>query len=516
MRITQLFQYGFWIYFMFMLWTCTGHCDQGRIILAYAVADAGIQSNVVRQKQYVEDQYLDLESYANIAFPSYRGHTMERLQPLMAAYRSYHLYLDSIRTALLNTVGLSPDLPLAMQPLKGNHHLVKKFLLSGQRSVLMQIAERSYSLRAAMLTFDDHDKMVEIMLPLDLSVKPDGSFTLFRHTCNFHDIPLSGVLSMLSSLQASASGSMVCVMYYCEQQMRYRGIICNFGGIYPSISAKSTYILSGDTYQSDIFIAAYSDKIRNEETWINGKLIPAKDGIALYEARSNKVGPHKFQVNIRGNIVLEHFGRYYLDTFEVSKEFAYQVVSPHPQISRPVLANYLYANTENPITITAWDDYSADTVRVSSKNAALKHLGGGRYTLTPNSNNPVILSVGKFATFKYEVRPLPDPVPVFGNYVSGQAVQHGLISAQTALNARFPPDFDFQVDCKILNFHLTRFRGRKDPEVVENQGEPFNASVRELLKTAQPGDRLLFDEIRVKCGEEPSPRTLAGLSLRVE
>ncbi|MCC6280823.1 MAG: hypothetical protein IT262_09490 [Saprospiraceae bacterium] len=77
-------------------------------------------------------------------------------------------------------------------------------------------------------------------------------------------------------------------------------------------------------------------------------------------------------------------------------------------------------------------------------------------------------------------------------------------------------NFDFQVNCKILNFHLTRFRGRKDPEVVENQGEQFNASVRELLKTAQPGDRLLFDEIRVKCGEEPSPRTLAGLSLRVE
>jgi hypothetical protein len=151
-----------------------------------------------------------------------------------------------------------------------------------------------------------------------------------------------------------------------------------------------------------------------------------------------------------------------------------------------------------------------------SKNADLKYLGGGRYILKPKSLAPVTLKAGQVATFQYEVRPLPDPVPVLDKFKSGNVIRQHLLAAQTALQIQFPPDFDFQVDCKILGFHLTRFRGREDPEVVENQGDQLNTSVRELLITTQPGDRLLFDEIRVKCGEEPTPRTLAGLSMRVE
>ncbi len=497
-----------------ILWSLK-QCGQGRLNEAFADADVGLRSGLSAQQQYLLFNYWELNRIST-DFPNARNSAiLANYEQLQVKYQSYQIFLDSIRIQLITAAGLRKDSPIATQTLKENRALVKEFLLNGTPNLLTQITVRTDSLRVHMLSLIRDDLLKDANLPLDFSATPDGHYTLNGQTGNFHDLPLAGALAILSNLHISASGSMVYMLNYC---MSRSYISCwNFYRFTPAVSPRSSFVWSGSPYVADISLMGYEAiKLYDMKVKINNEYVPVNNSRSHIELSTNKPGKYRLNVEISGKILREEVHDYHLDTFQMTKEFAYHVVSPHLQINRPVHVNYLYANTENPITITAWDDYSADVVRVLSKNASLKHLGGGRYTLTPHSHSQVTLSVGKFATFKCEVRPLPDPVPVFGNYVSGQAVQQNFLGAQKALGARFSADFDFQVDCKILGFHLTRFRGREDPEVIDNQGEQFNAAVHELLKTAQPGDRLLFDEIRVKCGEEPSPRTLAGLSLRVE
>jgi hypothetical protein len=241
-----------------------------------------------------------------------------------------------------------------------------------------------------------------------------------------------------------------------------------------------------------------------------------KNGTARITLPANTPGLHQYRVTISGNLIGHSFKKYYHDTFQLTKNFAYRVTAALPCITRPASVSYLFAYTGNPVTVTAWDGERADPVRLSDSDASIKNLNKNSYDIIPHTLKPVTLAVGPFSTFTFAVRSLPDPIVEIGGYSASSYIKRDVLAQIRALHARFPEDFDFQVDSKVLGFHLTRFRQREDPEEVENQGSTFNEAVRHLLKTAQPGDRLVFDEVRVQCGEEPAPRTIGVLSLRVQ
>lgn len=115
----------------------------------------------------------------------------------------------------------------------------------------------------------------------------------------------------------------------------------------------------------------------------------------------------------------------------------------------------------------------------------------------------------------YQARRLPDPKAILAGHAFGEYVPADSISTQTALHTRFPEDFNFEADCKILDFHLTRLRPREDPEDADNTGSDFNPKTSRILEATQSGDRLLFYDIRVQCPGDKAPRMIDALSLRV-
>jgi hypothetical protein len=168
---------------------------------------------------------------------------------------------------------------------------------------------------------------------------------------------------------------------------------------------------------------------------------------------------------------------------------------------------------ENPVSYYAGDGQSHAVLR--AKNAALKSIGAGHYTLLPSTLQPVEITAGSIANFSFPVRPIPNPAPLFANQSSGSIPQN-LIVSQTALATRFPEHFDLEASCQILGFQLSRFRAREDSEEAENDGPNFNQQVLALLHSSLPGDRLLFENIQVKCSGDTKPRQIEHLSVRVK
>lgn len=497
-------------------WLVVKQCGAGRVSEAFSDVEAGIRDNISAQENVLESGFWRLEKQVNSYPNPLNVHYLTGFQQLQIRHRSYHRFLDSLRVQIAAAAGVPLDSFIVSHTLTSDHPSVKKLLLAGKPNLLMQITARTDSLRSDMLALADRARHLEHLFHQIFHTNTKIYYPFNGRTGNFNDLPVTGLLAMISHLQATALTSMIGVLNYCIGQTGGSGGWGNW--ITPAVSARSSYVLNGDYYQADIYLAGYSQQIdeRSLKFFINKKPIAIKDGIGHFEKVGYGVGTRTFLVEARGNIWREDKGgKPYLDTFRVSREFSYQVIPFFPKVNLSDRLSYLYAYVENPVSVSAVGLNGSGEMRVSAPNARLQNVGGGRYMLTPHSLAPVTLETGSIVKFKYPVRLLPDPVPALGEFHSG-SINREKLSAQTALSARFPDDFDFKVDCKILNFHLTRFRSREDPEVVENQGEQFNSSVRELLKTTQSGDRLLFDEIQVQCGAEPTPRTVAGLSLRVE
>ena len=497
-------------------WLVFQQCGAGRISEAFADVDAGIRGDITAQEKVLEELSRELENQTTSYRNERNEHYYTGFQKLKMQHRSYHRFLDSVRVQIAAAAGISLDSLRISHTLALDHSSVKKLLFTGKPNVLMQISARTDSLRSEMLTLTDKDEQVEQLICQIFNTNTRDYYPFNEKKGAFTDLPITGALAMISHLKLTALEGMFVALNYCFNKTG--AIECFKFAWMPSVNPSSPYVLSGEHYQSDIYLSGYTREIdeKSLKFFINKKPFAIKDGIARFQQSTAGLGTRTFLVEISGNVWREvKGGKRYLDTFQVAREFSYEVVAAFPQVRQSDRLPCLYAFVENPVSASAISVTGSGEMRILDSNALLRNIGGGRCTITPRSLTPVTLKTGTPVNVKFPVRMLPDPILVLGDFTSG--LIHGEeLAVQTTLQARFPADFDFPVNCKILNFHLTRFRQREDPEELDNQGSTFNTGVLDLLKTAQSGDRLVFDEVRVQCGEEPEPRVISGLSLRVE
>lgn len=89
------------------------------------------------------------------------------------------------------------------------------------------------------------------------------------------------------------------------------------------------------------------------------------------------------------------------------------------------------------------------------------------------------------------------------------------LQALTALD-RSIPEFKYQEACAIRGFNLFLIRPKGDSWGNCNPGAAFNTSTKQFIAKAQVGDRLIFDNIRLDCGDGVQNVKWGSLALTVE
>lgn len=493
-----------------MCWFVLRQCNSGRISEAFVDVDAGIRDNIIAQHYILEERFLTLENETSRYRNELNEHYYNGFLQLLIKHQSYQHFLDSLRVQIATACGIVLK-STRITPSGKQYPSVNK-LLPG---MLMHISALTDSLYSDMLQLADQNKEVEACIYQKYKTNPMDDYPFHGGKGNFRDIPTTGTLAMISHLQSMAVERMILVLNYCIKKTSF--FDCFIAWVQPAANPQSPYVLSGDVYRADIFFTRYFEQIdeKSLQFFIDHKPMDVKDGISHFEQLASEVGAHSFVVEIKGKVWREgKSGRHYLDTFQVDRTFAYQVVPFFPQVKLSNSPSFLYAYVDNPVIVSSAEHGKSNEVQILSSNASLRTTEKGRYSVVPLSLDAVTLQTGSAVKFKFPVRPLPDPIASLA--LPSSTLSPTELAAQTSLLVRFPKDFDVEAPCTILNFRVTRFRKREDPQEIENQGNTFNEKTSQLLKTAMPGDRFLFDEIQVQCGQEPAPRTIAGLSLRLE
>ena len=385
--------------------------------------------------------------------------------------------LDNTHLGLPFFLGDSPD-SKGDDPQSGPAIDLKKKIIEFKRRVKEILGEDSNS----------------VTLGLDVEsprITKDGRTTSWA-TFTFNETVAGGVLVTLTQLKAEIMNAEFDVVNTLYRQVNKGDK--NFSNIEMIAMNKSSYVMKGGTFESNIRVGAYDPNQRFRIQMGGQSSTSDETGTAVFRMTCNTVGPQ----TVKGTATLvTQDGE---ETYPVEAEF--YVAEPSASVSLDNM-NVLYAGIENPITATAPGMASKDvSVSIDAAAGRIAPAGEGKYNITPSPNikNMEVSVYGMIDgqkkhlnTIRYRVKPIPDPVLKVGVYSNGEKkAARKDFTAGTTVIASKSKDFDFKIPAgsiRIKTMNITV--GTKTCAPIENSGRLSDEVVNAISK-AKRGDNLVI------------------------
>ncbi len=309
-----------------------------------------------------------------------------------------------------------------------------------------------------------------------------------------------------------------------------------FDKLVARVVPNSNYILIGDEFKADIFVAAmsttqlpqiyigklkeellildtttglYREVYRNPLVEIHDTVTEFRGGSGIFRQKPTSPGEYSYEGAVQ---LVKPSG----DTVWFPFRFSYQASRPLAVIS-PTKMNVLYMGVDNPLEISVPGYPAEDVIAVISQgsirrvrgatwHARVRKPGKAKVTVyvkTPDGGKRLVGSM------EFRVKRIPDPQPMIGNLKPGK-VRASVFKAQRGVIAD-PGDFLFDVRFKVLSFEMVYKPKRGEAIKVRAKGPLFNQRMRQLIQRARPGDSFSFYEIRV-LAPDGTTRVLSGIS----
>lgn len=313
----------------------------------------------------------------------------------------------------------------------------------------------------------------------------------------FGGVPVIAAITEMTKFQNDVRNAQSEVTNHLFKQIGAEDI--KFDNLMPIVSSNTPAVFSGQKYQAQIYLGAYSSTQQFQAT-ANGKPLTVESGIAKYEAVATGMGPQKVKVNItykdsKGNPV----------TLPIETE--YQVFTGSATISAEKM-NVLYIGLDNPIAVSVPGFRPEQVIANASSGVRWSSVPGkpGHYVAKPDgSQREVTVSVSvkmadnttkMMGSMLYRIRPVPNPEVMFGTKTGG-AVSRGELATVSFVTAGLGPGFAFDG----LKYDVTGYTLYFVPKVG---GQPYIETVvgnrvsqgaKAKFAQARPGDMIVITEV---------------------
>ena len=281
-----------------------------------------------------------------------------------------------------------------------------------------------------------------------------------------------------------------------------------FESVQARVIQKSDFIIKGQNYEAEIFIAAADtskafdvkyymgvddyNKAKGEPVKLN-----SKEGKVMLSFPTTTVGFHKYAGRIE--IPRPDGTTAYYDFNE-----KFQVVAPSATVA-PTKMMVMYEELQNPISVSAPGITSDDIIIKVDGGTFTKDKNDGDYFVEVNKgaklvkvrvsakdDNGRIVDLG---TQEFRVKKVPDPVVKIGDITGGKVEKEVLLSIGRVMAVM--KDFDFEgFNYTVDSYTVSTYRGTFIDK--NNKGPKFSNDVIELISNAQTGQRIQFQDICVK------------------
>ncbi|MFN8299148.1 MAG: gliding motility protein GldM [Chitinophagales bacterium] len=354
----------------------------------------------------------------------------------------------------------------------------------------------------------------------------------------FSHVPTTAAVTILSKFQQDVISSEGAVIEYLIKKIGETDF--KFDALSAKVIAPSSYIMQGQPYKADIFLAAFNstqqpevfigslagfkknpdgtyDKMDSQNPlpagYSESSVLKAEGGMGkLEQGTGGSVGEKRYGGIIR---VKNPVGGYTFYPFEN----AYQVAARAVVVS-PTKMNVLYIGVPNPMKISVPGVGQGDVSASLNGSGSLAKNPDGTYTATVSTVGKCKIAVsakidGKVQAMgeeEFRIKRIPDPIPTLGGKLRGGNTQPGSIKAQSGVVALLE-NFDFEATFKVVSFQMV-FSSKGEIFKAETQGPLFNQQMKSFLDRAKPKDIIFIDEIKV-VGPDNQPRKLGQIAFQI-
>ena len=397
---------------------------------------------------------------------------------------------------------------LAVTDLKGNNHV---------------LADRSPEAKALIAnTFAFAD------IPNSEKGEPDEKW----ETALFYHSPLAAVIAHLSKIESDVILVKNTVLNYLASQINASDL--KFSDVTVAVVPKQSYILKGDSFVAEIYLAAYN-KASKTKVYMGGEvgegakpelfdyagkeaLVSGSDGKCKFKINESALGSHSH----KGVIV-------YQDAEGADKAIPFIIppftVGEAALVVSATKMNVFYRGVANPVEVSV-PGVDPSQLQVSMTGGSISSKGGGNYEVTPaggtgtgSAEIRVTATVnGKSVSMPpkpFVVKPLPTPVPKFAG-VLATASTIGKSAAQqgSQVEAFMPEDFVFTgITVSITGFEMQISGPGKNVEEKQTGSGSLNPKMRAALTLVKAGDKITISNIR--CSYSGEARPLPPISVKV-
>ncbi len=332
---------------------------------------------------------------------------------------------------------------------------------------------------------------------------------------NFEHLPAAGVLTLMTKMQADVRNTESSVLSYLLSQIGKTDM--KFNAIKAVVNAKSSYVLVGQPYKAEIFIAAY-DSTQNPDILVNGSAIPVNQGVGVFTGNTSSVGQRSFG----GVIKLKNKSTGEIKEYPFKSE--YEVGQSSLSVS-PTKMNVLYIGVPNPIDITA-SGVPAEKLNVSMTGGGSISKAGavGSYIAQVKAPGKVNINVtatvdGQTKTLgskEFRVKRVPDPVATVGNDAAnkrGGTITKAQLAAQAGVKAELE-NFDFDMKFTVISFRVSA-SVKGFTEDYPSTSAAFTAQQKGLIQKVQSGGKVYIEDVKAK-GPDGSIRSLGTIAFKLK
>jgi len=341
---------------------------------------------------------------------------------------------------------------------------------------------------------------------------------------NFYHLPVAATVANLTKIQndvRNAEGDMVNYLLKKVTAADFK-----FDTLAARVVSNSNYVLIGSEYRAEIFVAAFSST-SNPQVWLgevdttdmkNPKIkgpvdstsVKVDRGVGIYSVTPSSEGEQKYGGIIRVKAPDNSWVAYPFKS-------AFMAARPAAVVS-PTKMNVFYIGVDNPVEISV-PGVPADKIKPSMAGGTLSG-GKGKYTVKVSKGPEVTINVsadlnGKntsMGTFKFRVKPVPDPVAYFAGKKATDVINKSQLLAAQGVIANME-NFDFDLKFQVISFDLSMTINGAEV-TVKSAGNALSAEQKTYLSKAKTGGKVYIENVKVK-GPDGSIRTIGGISLKI-
>lgn len=500
------------------------------ILDAFVIVNKGLENSNINFKERNEQLYAQFDMAKTID-PVKVGPSWELAQKVRKQSAEISGYIDELQKKLVaETEGLEKSVAdtLQMQNIEGKDSYDRPtYIMIGDSEDGSAGASRE--LKNKLVDF--RTKLTDYILPADREkVKVDINTDDPQYSednenwelYNFSDRPLVASLTILSKLKNDVKNAESLVVDYLLKQTDVE--VMKFDTIAAKVVSESNYVLLGEEYKAQVFIAAFS-KTKKPEIMIGDynettksfdgipNAIPVEKGLGRYITKADKEGIMTYSGTIKTRS-------------STGKEVTFPFKSEYI-VARPMLTvsadkmNVVYLGLDNPISVSV-PGIPTEKLTVSATNASLVSTGKGKYDMKVRQGPEVNVTVSatmengekkNMGTMTFRVKRVPKPIARYGELTENGKMTKNLIEAQQGLIA-FYKDFEFKATPKVTSFSMSILAAGGTAEDFTSNSNMLTPAMKSRLSRLRKNERVVFEDIKA-VGPDQLPVPLSALMIKV-